>query len=56
MTQKIPEESRKRLLELIPQKKLGQPEDVARLAVFLASDDASYITGEVIRVDGGMAM
>jgi 3-oxoacyl-[acyl-carrier protein] reductase len=35
---------------------MGRPEDVAELAVFLASDLAAYITGEVIRVDGGMCM
>jgi len=56
MTQGISEEVRKALLEGIPQKRLGFPEEVAHLAVFLASDEAGYITGEVIRVDGGMAM
>ena len=37
-------------------KKMGRPEDIANAAVFLASDMASYITGEVLRVDGGMCM
>ena len=37
-------------------KRAGSPEDVANAICFLASDDASYITGEVLRVDGGMAM
>jgi len=36
--------------------KMGKPEDIAGTALFLASDAASYITGETIRVDGGMAM
>ncbi len=40
----------------VPLKRMGRPEDVAELAVFLASDLAAYITGEVIRVDGGMCM
>ena len=44
------------LAESIPLGRVGQPEDVARLVAFLASDDAGYITGEVIRVDGGLAM
>ena len=37
-------------------KRFGTPEDVAKLALFLASDESDYITGEVIRIDGGMAM
>ncbi|MBE7023777.1 MAG: 3-oxoacyl-[acyl-carrier-protein] reductase [Ruminococcaceae bacterium] len=43
-------------LASIPMKKLGTPEDVANVAAFLASDMSDYITGEVIRVDGGIAM
>ena len=43
-------------LASIPMKKLGTPEDVAKAAVFLASDMSDYITGEVIRVDGGIAI
>ncbi len=43
-------------LTSIPMKKLGQPEDVAKAAAFLASDMSDYITGEVIRVDGGIAI
>ena len=42
------------LINMIPMKKVGNPEDIANLALFLASDMSSYITGEVIKVDGGM--
>jgi len=44
------------LLASIPLRRMGAPGDVASLAVFLASGGADYITGEVIRVDGGLAM
>ncbi len=44
------------LMQSVPQKRLGVPEDIANAVVFLASDEASYITGSVIKVDGGMAM
>ena len=44
------------LMGMIPMKRMGTPEDVAALAVFLASEGAGYITGEVIRVDGGIAI
>lgn len=54
MTDAMPEEAKKSMLEAIPAKRGGTPEDVADLAVFLASDMSSYITGETIRVDGGM--
>ncbi|MEG0663896.1 MAG: 3-oxoacyl-ACP reductase FabG, partial [Clostridia bacterium] len=47
---------RENLLKNIPMKKAGNGEDVANLATFLASDMAKYITGEVIKVDGGMCM
>lgn len=43
-------------LKLIPLKRLGSPEDVANLALFLADDISDYITGEVIRIDGGLAI
>src|SRR2546421_9985645 len=45
-----------KLLTLIPYKRIGQPEDVAKLAVWLASDEADYITGETIFIDGGMTL
>jgi len=56
MTEKLGEDAKKRLTEFIPVKKLGEPEDVANAVLFLSSELSSYITGEVIRVDGGMAM
>lgn len=43
-------------IKSIPLKRLGKPEDVANLAVFLADDVSDYITGEIIRIDGGLAM
>ncbi len=46
----------KELLPFIPMAKMGQAADVAKAIAFLASDDASYITGEVLRVDGGFSM
>jgi len=56
MTDAIPEKAREALLSRIPLADLGKPEDIANAAVFLASDDARYITGQVIVVDGGMTM
>ena len=44
------------LVDQIPMKRFAQPEDIANLALFLASDQSDYITGEVIRIDGGLAM
>ncbi len=43
------------ILKAIPMRRLGQPDEVAKLAVFLASDDAAYITGQVIGINGGLA-
>lgn len=56
MTQVLNEDWKKKLLEQIPLNRFGTPKDVAKLVLFLASDDSNYITGEVIRIDGGMAM
>ena len=44
------------MMPTIPMQRLGKPEDVARAVAFLASDEAAYVTGQVLAVDGGMAM
>ena len=54
MTDAIPQQMREKMVEIIPLKRMGEAQDVAELALFLASDAASYITGQVIAVDGGM--
>ena len=56
MTEVLSEDVKKAMGEQIPLKRFGRTEDVAEAAVFLASDRAAYITGQVINVDGGMAM
>ena len=56
MTDAMPEKAKEAITSQIPMKRTGLPQDVANLAVFLAGPGASYITGEVIRVDGGLAM
>ena len=53
LTRGLPEDARRRRVERIPMGRFGEPEEVARVAVFLASDDASYITGHTLAVDGG---
>ncbi|MCD8119215.1 MAG: 3-oxoacyl-[acyl-carrier-protein] reductase [Lachnospiraceae bacterium] len=55
MTQALSERVRDEILKQIPMGAYGEPEDVAKLVAFLASDDARYITGQVISIDGGMA-
>ena len=54
MTQQLSEKQKEAVIKAIPLKRMGQPEDIAHLAVFLASPLASYITGEVVKVDGGI--
>lgn len=56
MTDVLPEEEKEKLARRIPMGRLGLPDDVANAVVFLASDEASYITGQTIHVNGGMAM
>ena len=56
MTAVLPQEVRDKMLAAIPLKRMGRPEDVAAAVRFLASDDAAYITGHVISVNGGMYM
>ena len=56
MTQALPEAARAKLLELIPLARMGTAQDVAEAVAFLASEQASYVTGEVLRVNGGMYM
>ena len=56
MTEILPDEVKKRAKEIIPVRKFGSPEDVARAVGFLCDDDTGYITGQVLCVDGGMAM
>ncbi len=56
MTDALSEEVRAQLLKEVPMGRLGTAEDIANTVVFLASDEASYITGQTIHVNGGMAM
>lgn len=56
MTDELTEEQKQGMLDLIPLAKLGSPEDVAKTVRFLASEDANYITGQTIHIDGGMVM
>jgi len=56
MTEAISEEAKAKLQALIPMGKLGMPEDIAKVVLFLASPMASYVTGQVLTVDGGMVM
>jgi 3-oxoacyl-[acyl-carrier protein] reductase len=56
MTRELDAEQRERLLADVPLGRLGDPEDIAAIVAFLASEDAGYITGETIHVNGGMYM
>src|SRR3989339_118135 len=56
MTDRLNEEQKQKLVQNIPMGRMGTPQDVAKVVAFLCSKDADYITGQVISVDGGMAM
>ncbi|SHN15762.1 3-oxoacyl-[acyl-carrier-protein] reductase [Gracilibacillus kekensis] len=56
MTEKLDEAQKEQMLSLIPLNKLGKTEDVANVALFLASEQSNYVTGQTIQVDGGMVM
>ncbi|MCI8327987.1 MAG: 3-oxoacyl-[acyl-carrier-protein] reductase [Lachnospiraceae bacterium] len=56
MTEKLSDSAKEKMMEQIPLARLGRTEDIAKTVAFLVSDDAGYITGQVIHVDGGMVM
>ncbi|TGN37779.1 SDR family oxidoreductase, partial [Marinobacter confluentis] len=56
MTRKLDDKQREAMMEVIPAGRLGEPEEVAAVVAFLASDAAAYVTGETINVNGGMYM
>ena len=56
MTEEWEEELKKAFINKIPLKRYGTPEDVAEVAIFLASDKSNFITGEIIDVNGGLIM
>jgi 3-oxoacyl-[acyl-carrier protein] reductase len=56
MTKSLKEQTRERLLETIPMTRFGSPDDVAKVVLFLLSDRSAYITGQVVKVDGGLHM
>ena len=56
MTAVLPEEVKQKMMEQVPLKRMGTPDDVAKAVLFLASDESTYITGQVLPVDGGMFM
>ncbi|MCD7974295.1 MAG: 3-oxoacyl-[acyl-carrier-protein] reductase [Phascolarctobacterium sp.] len=56
MTRVLPEKVVESMIATIPQNRLGEPEDIAKAVLFFVSDDADYITGQTLHVDGGMVM
>jgi len=56
MTEQLPEKVKERMLEMIPLRRFGKPEEVADIILFLASGKADYVTGQVFRIDGGLVI
>ena len=56
MTSVLSDDQKNNINTMIPLKRMGTPEDIAKAVKFLSSDDSSYITGQVLHVDGGMLM
>ncbi|MHC0037199.1 3-oxoacyl-[acyl-carrier-protein] reductase [Pseudoneobacillus sp. C159] len=56
MTDKLTEDVKTEMLKVIPLARFGEPKDIAKVALFLASDDSAYMTGQTLHVDGGMVM
>jgi 3-oxoacyl-[acyl-carrier protein] reductase len=56
MTKDLPQEILDKFMQTIPLKRFGKPEEIANAVLFLASDLANYITGQVIQVDGGLVI
>lgn len=56
MTEMLGDETKEKILNMIPLKRFGKPEEVAKLVTFIASDDSSYITGQVFLIDGGLSL
>ncbi len=56
MTRNLTEQQQEQIMSQIPMKRMGQPEDIAKAVIFLTSNEADYITGQTLHVNGGMAM
>lgn len=56
MTDALPDAMKEKVLDAIPLKKMGQPEDIAKMVSFLASSQGDYVTGQVFKIDGGIAI
>jgi len=56
MTDKLNDEQRAKIMDRIPAQRLGEPADIAAAVLYLASEEAGYITGQTLHVNGGMAM